>query len=434
MAQSAGTNFDVLIGGAGIAAAAAAIRLCALGLRPLILATRSEVLSGAEAIPEAALPLLAELELEQVLRKAHGVMVEGFENHWNADDPMVRVGRWVHVERSLLAREAVREAVERGAVLRLCRSLPKLSNQRHSIGITHEGVQLSFGAAIDATGRSAVWSRPIHRCGNQIADVFSFPLGRSPRARVARFSDGWAYRIGLEQSTTVAILAQSGKYRNTPDTAKQESLGIASDAFEYVGRRAAFPQWSESPVRRRRLAIGDAALAYDPVAGQGVRFAISSAFAAASVIQTWRDLPGKRATAERFYRNFVSQCRRSHMGFLEQLRAPDQPAKHTSDPLPEFIVFSGQTTTSELEIDSRVVVGDAILMPDRTPVRWVGGVDLLCIRDLARRPVRSSDLMGRLASAGYPPSQIVDLLHWCRRYGLIRAALNASSVGRLQLR
>src|SRR5437899_5503017 len=161
MAQSADTDFDVLIAGAGIAAAAAAIRLCALGLRPLILATRNEILPGAEAIPELALPLFAELGLDHILREARGVMVEGFENHWNADDPMLRGGRWMHVERSLLAKGAIREAVKRGAVLRLCRSLPKLCSRRHSVGVTHEGVR--FGAAIDATGRSAVWSRPIHR-------------------------------------------------------------------------------------------------------------------------------------------------------------------------------------------------------------------------------------------------------------------------------
>jgi flavin-dependent dehydrogenase len=210
MARSAGANFDVLIGGAGVAAAAAAIRLCTLGLRPLILTTRSAVLPGAEAIPEAALPLLAELGLEHALRKAHGVMVEGFENHWNTAEPIIRAGRWMHVERCLLAKEAIREAAKRGSTFCLCRSLPKLLNQRDSVGIVSDGVERNFAAAIDATGRSAVWSRPIHRSGNQLADVFSFPRGLSPRARVARSSDGWAYRIGLEQSTTVAILAEAG--------------------------------------------------------------------------------------------------------------------------------------------------------------------------------------------------------------------------------
>ena len=426
MAQSRRTEFDVLIGGAGVAAAAVAVRLCALGFRPLILATRSRILAGVEAIPEVALPLFEELGIGHILHQADALVVEGFENHWRAGEPMLRPGRWIHVERALLAKAAMRHALEQGAVLRLCQSLPKLVGSDSVCIINDAGPRLSLEAVIDATGRSAVWSRPIRRRGRQLADIFVSSPQPSPRGRVVRHSQGWAYRIGLKHSATVAMLGKYGAHRQAPDAPAQEALGLISGQIKYVGRRPAFPQWSENPIRNRRIAIGDAAFASDPLAGQGISFALSSALAAASVVSTWRHSPGQAAVAERFYLDYVTQSRCRHLKSLERIGSEEQPAQSAIDPLPEVVIFSGQTTRTDLHVNSRIVSGLAILLLDGTPVRWVGGVDLLCIRDMARGPVRSSELAERLVSAERIPSLIDAVLHWCLRRGIITRAPDAS--------
>ena len=421
MASFDGSRRDVLIGGAGIAAAAVAIRLCKLGFRPMILATGGHILPGIEAIPEAALPLIIELGLEPVLRKVNSVMVEGFENHWTVDEPELRPGKWIHVERSLLAKAAIVEAVHHGAVLRLCRSLPKLSSRPNSVHIALDGVRLHFEAAIDATGRSAVWSRPVRRRGRQLADIFNSPRDLSLRGRVAQLENGWAYRIGVEGSTTVAILTPQRGSR-AADAEAQEALGIARGEFEHIGRRPAFPQWSENPVQQRRLAIGDAALAYDPLAGQGIRFALSSAMTAAAVVNTWRNSPRGRERAAHFYYDYVDQSRRRHLEFISQLRAPKTSAAVATDLLQGVVVFSGQTKITELQVESGIVTGEAVVLPGGAAVRWVGGLDLLRLRDLARGPVRPSEIAERLASPACSPSHISAVLHWCVRHGLISAA------------
>jgi flavin-dependent dehydrogenase len=421
MLQGGGTEFDVLIGGAGIAAAAVAVRLCALGFRPLILATRSRILPGAEAIPEGALPLFEELGIPHILRRANGLVVEGFENHWRASEAVLRPGRWIHVERTLLAKLAIRHALKQGAVLRLCESLPKLGGS-DPVCITLGGTRLSFEAAIDATGRSAVWSRPIQRCGRQLADIFCSSPQSSPRGRVVRLSQGWAYRIGLEHSTTVAMVGESGANRRAPDAPVQEALGLTSRQIKYASRRPAFPQWSENPIRHKRIAIGDAALAYDPLAGQGIRFALSSAFGAATVVNTWRHSPGAAAAAERFYLDYLTQLRCHHLKSLDKIRLAEQPAQPAINPLPKVVIFSGQTTRTDLHVDSRIVSGLAILLPDGTPVRWVGGVDLLRVQDMAREAVRSTDLVKRMMSADLTLIRAAALLRWCVRHELISAA------------
>jgi len=421
MASFDSSRRDILIGGAGIAAAAVAMRLCKLGFRPMILATGGHILPGIEAIPEAALPLVKELELEPVLRKANSVVVDGFENHWNVDEPELRTGKWIHVERSLLAKAAIVEAVHHGAVLRLCRSLPKLSSRPSSVHIALDGVQLHFEAAIDATGRSAVWSRPVRRRGKQLANIFKCPQELSLRGRVVRLGKGWAYRIGVEGSTTVAVLTpQRGS--QAADAKAQDALGIARGEFEHTGRRPAFPQWSENPVQQRRLAIGDAALAYDPLAGQGIRFALSSALTAAAVVNTWRHSPGGRERAAHFYYDYVDQSRRQHLEFIGQLRAPKTSAAAATGVLHEVVVFSGQTKITELQVESGIVTGEAVVLPGGAAVRWVGGVDLLRVRDLARSPVRPSEMAERLASPECSPTHITAVLGWCMRHGLISAA------------
>jgi hypothetical protein len=364
--------------------------------------------------------LFAELGMPHILRQARGLLVEGFENHWRSGQPALRPGRWIHVERSLLAKAAIRHAVKQGAVLRFCDSLPRLAGL-DAVCITHGGARLSFEAAIDATGRSAAWSRPLQRCGRQVADIFRLPARSSPRGRVVRLSQGWAYQLGTKHFSTVAMLGEHGAHRHVPDAPAREALGLLSKPIKYAGRRPAFPQWSESPIRNRRIAIGDAAFAYDPVAGQGIRFALSSAFSAATVVNAWRHSPGEAAAAERFYLDYVVQSRCRHLKSLDQIRQAEHSAQSALNPWPEVVIFSGRTARADLHVDSRIVSGLAVLLPDGTPVRWVGGFDLLRIRDLAREPVRLSDLVERLACADFTASQAATFLGWCMRYELISA-------------
>jgi flavin-dependent dehydrogenase len=413
---------DVLIGGAGIAAAASALRLCALGFRPLMLATTRDIVSGVEAIPDSAWPLFAELEAEQVLRDAGASLVEGFENHWDPERPTLRPGCWIHVAREKLARAAVREAVRRGTVVQLCRSLPKLCQEHDTICSTYDGSSFRFEAAIDATGRSAVWSRPIRRSGGQIADVYDIPSSQSATpGKVVQFSAGWAYRIGVPTRTTMAMLSPDARKRQAPDSLTRKVFCVSSDSFVYAGRRPAFPQWSDDPISGRRMAVGDAALAYDPLAGQGIRFALSSALTAASVINTWRTTPSQAAAAERFYRSFVARCRQTHLEFIDRLRG-EPPLPQPKEALPEIVRFSGCTVTSDLQVDSTIRTDEAILLRDGSCVRWVEGMDLLRLRDLVPQPVQASILVNRLVPDFCGLAQSTELLRWCLRHHVLSPA------------
>jgi hypothetical protein len=380
-------NREVVIAGTGIAAAATALRLVSLGLLPRLVSLGRPLTPGIEAIPESAFPLIAELGLEGAVSRAGGRTFEGFENAWNPSAPVVRAGRWLQLDRSAFAATAIEHAVARGARISRAKTLPPVPDGAF--------------AAVDATGRSAAWSRPVRRQGNQVADLYEMPSAVT-RGRIERFSGGWTYRIG----STLGVVST---HRNRPR---------APAGARALGRRPAFPQWCEEPVRGRRIAVGDAALAYDPLAGQGIRFALASAFAASTVIHTWAG-NGDAEAADRFYRDFVAHARIRHLEFLAKLDRDEAP--ESPEPLPARIRFCGRIGRAGLSVDSRVVTDHAVLLADKTAVRWVGGVDLLEISRLARSTITSELLLGELESAGIDPVTAGAVLGWCLRMGVLRA-------------
>jgi hypothetical protein len=347
------------------------------------------ITEGTEAIPEAAFPLIAELGLDDAVAEAGGRIVNGFENAWVPTAPVLRPGRWLHLERRAFAAAAVRVALARGAQISVVKLLPPVPRR--------------CLAAVDATGRSAAWSRPVRRQGNQVADIFTIST-TAQRGRIERSADGWIYRIG----STVGVV--STRQRRSP----------APAGARFLGRRPAFPQWCESPIKGRRIAVGDAALAYNPMAGQGIRFALASAFAAASVIQTWAH-HGDRAASHRFYSSFVAQARIRHLKFLEKQEL--DAAAEIPQPMPERVRFSGRSGLAELSVDAHVVRGPAILLDGPTAVRWLGGVDLLQLKKLARRPVASAALLREISAGGVEPAQASAVLSWCLRNGILTSAV-----------
>jgi hypothetical protein len=375
----------IIIAGAGIASAAMALRLLSLGHNPSVVTLGRQITEGMEAIPEEALPLIAELGLNDAVYQAGGKIVPGFENAWVRAAPVLKSGRWLQIERRAFAAAAIRVALSRGARLSVVKHLPPIPRR--------------CLAAVDATGRSAAWSRPIRRQGNQAADVFEI-LSTAERGRIERSSDGWIYRIG----STVGVVSPQRRRSAAPAEAR------------FLGRRPAFPQWCEKPIDGHRIAVGDAALAHNPLAGQGIRFALASAFAATSVIQAWADKGDARAAC-RFYTSFVAQARIRHLEFLHRLELDEAP--EIPLPLPPQVRFSGRSGVAELSVDSRIVTGQAILLKGPTAVRWLGGVDLLQVGRLARKPVRSESLLREIEAAGLEPARASAVLSWCLRHGIL---------------
>jgi hypothetical protein len=192
-----------------------------------------------------------------------------------------------------------------------------------------------------------------------------------------------------------------------------------------MGRRVAFPQWSAQPIAGNRLAIGDAALAHDPLSGQGIRFALSSALAARAVIRTILRRPSHRSWAERYYEEFVATERRRHSALLQSLYGPDFDfssmggAIHSSSdnhsPLrdDELLCFSATVERTPVLFYGFIEPGDVIRLSDGGGVRWLGGFDLLSLRDLTEGKVSMPRLIERMGAAGISPQRAQGIIRWC---------------------
>ncbi len=392
---------EVVVAGSGVAAAAVASRLIDVGCKVSLLRRPASRFPGAEILPPEAGAQVEALGWEGVLHDAGAAVVEGFENHWNRNEPVVKPGPFLHVERTALARSALTFVTKRGATVHDVQRLPPLkTNDGEVVLLDLDGVVRRFHAAIDATGRSAAWSRPVRRQGCQVADIFEGPSGSTPlRGRVVsdNASERWAYRAGLVGSTTVGIVAP-GPVRRKLEPSLALALGVSAGTYRFVGRRPSFTQWAAEPVVGRRLAIGDAAFASDPLAGQGLRFAMASALAAAAAVDAF--VRSNRPTlALEYYRDFVNSARARHLGALTELRtgsAPPAPATR----IPDVLRFTARPRLAALNVGGTLACDIAYELPDGGLVRWIGGFDLRLLARLAHEPVPSRELSTRLRAEG----------------------------------
>jgi flavin-dependent dehydrogenase len=404
----------VVVAGTGVAAAAVASRLIDAGCTVSLLRRPAPSFQGAEILPPEARAQVEALGWNEVFDDADASVVESFENHWNRDEPFVKPGPFLHVERTALARSALNFVAKRGATVHDVQRLPPLgTNNSEVVLVELDGSLRRFDAAIDATGRTAAWSKPVRRQGCQLADVFEGPPGSTPwRGRVVSENarERWAYRAGLVAYTTVGVVALGSPQRELDPTLAR-ALDVSAGNYRFVGRRPSFSQWAAEPIVGRRLAIGDAAFASDPLAGQGLRFAMASALAAAAAVDALVRA-NRPALAFEYYQDFVNSARARHHSALSDLDAGPAPSAAVSR-VPEIVRFTARPRLAALNVGGALASDVAYEFPDGGLVRWVGGFDLRVLARLAHQPILAHELSTRLRAEGLSAMDTHRLIVFC---------------------
>jgi flavin-dependent dehydrogenase len=413
-------NYDVVIAGAGIAAAFTALRLLDFGFRPLILACHLPLIRGAESIPLSILRWQNIIDIATLLNQARAVVNKGFEVDLGGGNAFFKPEPVFHVERISLARTALAFAVSQGAALIYCKKLPALNYEDDSITALFENHLNKFQFAVDATGRRAVWSRPVGRAGKDVAYLFSFSQnGKAVKGKILLSKDNWAYRIDLPDEITVGIVGNPKTQQNFLDYKKLRKLHLPKEEAKLVNRRPAFPQWALEACKNRCLfAVGDAAFAHNPIAGQGVLFALSSAVALSAVLRTCRDLPQNTDLAICYYRELINLEKRRHLSFLETFAANISENEKNPVTLPKLspttlLRFSAPTQISGVQRDGYILPEETILLRDGSFVRWLGGFDLLKLKILCSTPTSLSVLSKSLKNSKLSTHTIELLIQWC---------------------
>lgn len=328
----------------------------------------------------------------------------------------------IAVERGRLVAQLRVLARARRVATRLVTSVPDVAYDAREERVLISGVPAV--AAVDATGRTAAWSRPAARRNIQVADVYGIRGALPAGGRVTAPDGPWAYASSDGQTATLALMGIGRPLSMLSVRTASTALGVDPQSVSLLGRVPAWAQSSALAARLGRIAVGDAAVAHDPLSGRGMAFALTTAVAASAVISAWAEGDVAPESALDYYAGLLS----AEAGFSEtaavRATAVRVPSKAAA-PLPDCVRFVAVVQASPVLEDGRIVVADVLRLADGSFARRVGPLDLLLLRPERPGISRVDDLLTLLARTGLSPGQSADALRWALEHGI----LNASASG-----
>ncbi|HET9872478.1 MAG TPA: tryptophan 7-halogenase [Propionibacteriaceae bacterium] len=330
----------VVIVGGGPAGAAVALSLARTGLTPIVVeAQAGSQLKVGECLPPSVNPLLRQLGLVDHVSRA-GLPSHGNRYMWGSDEASERdfifgaAGAGWQLDRRRFEEELAGAAVAAGAGWRFRHRLVGCSRERGggwqltiNTGRGVDVCQADF--VVDASGRAARFARllGVRRIRYDRLVGLSTYLQRDPRARrqdedsltvVEAVAGGWWYSARLPGGKLIAAYLTDGDLLDRAGL-RQDGWSTLLRAAPHTQSRVSGSGYSQlqqpriSPAHTSRLsaiagidwlAVGDAAVARDPLASHGITAALGTGYYAAAAV---RDYLGGRREALLDYARLVDQ-------------------------------------------------------------------------------------------------------------------------------
>ncbi|GAB7530721.1 tryptophan 7-halogenase [Pseudomonas sp. 3A(2025)] len=341
------TVIDVAVIGAGPAGAVASRQLALYGYRVMLIDPLPEVARIGESLPGAARPLLRDLGLLDHLERSLPQVCIGNcsawgEAHLRTHDFMIDPqGSGWHLNRARFD-EVLREAAWSAGVQSWRERLGRLSRTAH--GWQLQGAQKNITARwlVDASGRASILGRRlgVGRVRDQaLVAVYAWAQSDNQdlRTLIESVSKGWWYQAQLPDGRCVAALhtradeaaalqgcrqswleqLKGTQHLQSLCRASQWSVPRACDASGGQLQQCSGDGW---------LAVGDAALAFDPLSSQGLFNALYTGLRGAEAVH--RVLQGEpQALAP--YRSVLQSVRQAYLKQIDyhyrrEQRWPDE--------------------------------------------------------------------------------------------------------------
>ena len=304
---------------------------------------------------------------------------------------------------------------------------------------------------VDARGRSSSGSGASQLRGPATVSLLQLRQGApAPAASaVSSFADGWAWLASTAAGLRFVQLTVTAGDKRLPKRGElerwferqlaqlqtTEGLDLAGEPLGGVIARGSTSILQGELVTSNTLRAGDAAMAVDPLSGNGIFQSLSSGLIAPAVINTLLRHPAERALAVQFYEDRVRHTflRFARMGrdfYRLETRWPTAPFWRQRQAWPDQQPSHADTAPTLLGIESRPVVAadricarEVAITSDHPLGVWhVGGVELApLLRDLPGLPEQRRLLLAsRLATccAGDSGKQAT-LQAWLRRYRIL---------------
>jgi flavin-dependent dehydrogenase len=311
---------DVLVAGAGPSGSAVARLLALKGHKVVLLDEPASGPRVGESLPGAALSLLAQLQLLDCLHQSQPEQCIGNLSSWG--DGILRgtdfirdpQGAGWHLDRQQFD-TCLRQAAIAVGVIPLYQRLRKIERTREGWRVLSHDQCLTARWLVDASGRNAVVARRLgvgrHKDPPLIA-VYAWGgnLHHDRRTLIEPVACGWWYTAPLPAQRRVAaihVLASEAALLRRGRAAWAQRMGATTHVCQVVRPHALWSQPRATdasgsalaqPAGDAWLAVGDAALAFDPLSSQGLFNAFYTALRGGQAIH--EALCGEPRSVERY--------------------------------------------------------------------------------------------------------------------------------------
>jgi len=174
---------------------------------------------------------------------------------------------------------------------------------------------------VEARGRSAPAAGLERLRGSETVSLLQYWQGEpcQPQSAAESFEDGWAWMAAWSDGTRYLQLTFDVASADLPDKAQlidhcnailrtlpsAQSFIANAEPTGVIHARTSTPILCREAVGDNWIRVGDAAMAVDPLSGNGIFQALSSALQAPAVINTLLQHPDKRSLAKQFYQQRV---------------------------------------------------------------------------------------------------------------------------------
>lgn len=184
-----------------------------------------------------------------------------------------------------------------------------------------ENIVIEADFLVEARGRSAPGAGLDRQRGTETVSLLQYWQGEpcQPQSAAESFEDGWAWMAAWSDGTRYLQLTFDVASADLPDKAQLvdhcnsilRTLASAEPFLEnaqatgIIHARTSTPILCREAVGNNWIRVGDAAMAVDPLSGNGIFQALSSALQAPAVINTLIKQPQKAQLAKTFYQQRV---------------------------------------------------------------------------------------------------------------------------------
>ncbi|MDI3325865.1 FAD-dependent monooxygenase [Pontibacterium granulatum] len=436
----------ILILGAGPAGGAVALGLIRLGYQVVIIG-QPRPFDAVEGISERVVEGLKGAGFKRALQAIREPSARNAT--WNGASNSANTERLIN--RRVLDAGIWQDLLEAG-VSCIDARISKVQHTEAGVEVTvqypDEGATQTLQGAflVEARGRAAPSAGLKRFRGSETVSLLQYWQGPATPAQSAAvsFEDGWAWFAMTEQGKRYLQLTFDVATANLPPKAAlghfcterllqiPQAAPFMADA-KPVGEphaRTSTPILCEEAVGDRWIRVGDAAMAVDPLSGNGIFQAMSSALQAPAVINTLLKSPQNAELAKQFHQSRVTALfyRFARIGrdfYRMEEQWQNRSFWHTRHHWPDDQPMHVATTFDQFEVKTMPVVQsgeikavDVVVTPDQPLGIWhLGGIELAPVVSAVKNRQPGESIQGAIARLKLEPPQERSILSWIRSLG-----------------